>query len=291
MFFYSRKIGFVDYYINGVKSGNVGVVRQKVTSEGLHLSVELSGLEHWSNFCSQVYVGSAEGKRNVFQLDITGGNGRKEVLLPFSDIKGSGKLIFKFGNDCYGVTELCEVPEELLMHKKIEKAVIEKTVQKEEIKEEETNEEEKTEEKIKEEPQEMQYIQGEINAETLSDEEEELLEECMEPQPDKWEMIKRKYPILYPFRGQGPYVSIKPVDLQLLQGKYHSLAENSFLMHAFYQYRNLILGEYSMDGNTYFYVGVPGEFAKKEQTAAAMFGFEGYEYSGDLGYYLYRVEL
>ena len=124
-----------------------------------------------------------------------------------------------------------------------------------------------------------------------SEEMNELLSECMEPQPDKWEVIKKKYPILYPFKGQGPYVSIKPVDLQLLNNKYHHLSSNSYLMHGFYQYRHMILGEYSQEKGTFFYVGVPGEFVKKEQSSAAMFGFEGYEHSGDLGYYLYRVEL
>ena len=101
--------------------------------------------------------------------------------------------------------------------------------------------------------------------------ESDILCDCLEPQPDKWEVFKKKYPILYPFKGQGPYVSIKPVDLQLLDSAYYHLSNNSFLMHNFYKYKHLILGKYTWEKGTFFYVGVPGEFIKKEQNAAAMF--------------------
>lgn len=115
--------------------------------------------------------------------------------------------------------------------------------------------------------------------------------EYTKPPKDKWESVKKNYPVLYPFKGQGPYIFISPKDLQLLPEKYHHLSSNSYLMHGFYQYRHMILGEYSWERGTFFYVGVPGEYVPKEQSSAAMFGFEGYERSGDLGYYLYRVEL
>lgn len=249
MFLYGRKISFIDYYINGIKNGNVGVVRQKMTEEGVWWSVELFGLEQWNDFLCPVYVGGKDGKCEVCTVEVKAGCGKSEIMMPYDKLKAGQKekLFFAFDRNCYGVCNLFAIPENLKNKN--------------------------------------------LNLRELEAEEEELMEECLEPQPDKWERMKQRYPILYPFRGQGPYISIKPVDLQLLDSKYHSLSGNSFLMHGFCKYRHLILGEYASEGNTFFYVGVPGEFGRKDQSSAAMFGFEGYEYSGDLGYYLYRVEL
>lgn len=246
MFLYSRKVSFIDYYINGIKSGNMGIVRQRVTDDSLYLSVELSGLEKWRNGGLEISVGNIHGRKKLLEMEIKEGSGKSQFVLPLKELGSTEgcKLIFELEDNCYGIADVVETS-----------GVLSDVL---------TN---------CEEP------------------EEELLEECLEPQPDKWEVIKKKYPILYPFKGQGPYVSIKPVDLQLLNNKYHHLSNNSYLMHGFYQYRHMILGEYSQAQETAFYVGVPGEFVKKEQNSAAMFGFEGYEHSGDLGYYLYRVEL
>lgn len=253
MFVYNRKVSFIDYYINGIKSGNIGVVRRKVTGEGVSFQIELMGMETWRNGRIGISVGNGYEKKKLFEMDIKEGKGSGNYHVPLEELKGGdySKIIFELGSDCYGLAELCDLPKE------------------------------DTEEEV------MPPV-CEEDDEILQD---ELLADCMEPQPDKWEVIKKKYPILYPFKGQGAYVSIKPVDLQLLNKKYHHLSSNSYLMHGFYQYRHMILGEYAQEKGTFFYVGVPGEFVKKEQTSAAMFGFEGYEHSGDLGYYLYRVEL
>lgn len=249
MFFYKRKTSFIAYYINGIKSRSIGVVKQCLTEENLRLSVDLFGLEDWKDMQCQISVGDARERQPVFEMDVCKGRGEGEYSLPTEKLQkmNASKIFFALGNDCYGIADLCEIPEDIT------------------------------------------YKQKNENAEFIG--EEEQSDDCFEPQPDKWEVIKKKYPILYPFQGQGPYVSIKPVDLQLLDSKYHHLSDNTFLMHSFYQYKHLILGEYTWEKGTFFYVGVPGEFVKKEQNTAAMFGFEGYEHSGDLGYYLYRVAL
>lgn len=278
MFVYSRKVSFIDYYINGVKSGNIGVVRQKVTEENLFFEVEIFGLEKWRDSRVEVGVGNNRGRKKLFELKMKEGKGKADYIAPLGELRKEGydKVILDLGSDCYGIADLCELPDSLICDAKI--------TEKADFKEEEENISEEIYEESEAEEQNMEEV-------LLSEEVGDLLSECMEPQPDKWEIIKKKYPILYPFKGQGPYVSIKPVDLQLLNNKYHHLSSNSYLMHGFYQYRHMILGEYSQDKGTFFYVGVPGEFVKKEQDSAAMFGFEGYEHSGDLGYYLYRVEL
>jgi len=276
MFIYKRKTSFIAYYINGIKSRSIGVVKQCLTEENLKLAVELFGLEDWKTMRCQVSIGNVKERREIFEMDVCNGKGRCEYSLSMKELQkvNVSKIFFVFGNDYYGIADLCEVPE-YFAYKKEDKRGAEK-------------EDKQGEEQGAEQGAEQDDKQAE---EQEDDQDGELLNDCLEPQPDKWEVIKKKYPILYPFRGQGPYVSIKPVDLQLLDSKYHHLSNNSFLMHNFYQYKHLILGEYDWEKGNFFYVGVPGEFVKKEQNTAAMFGFEGYEHSGDLGYYLYRVEL
>lgn len=298
MFYYKRKTSFIEYYINGIKSRCIGIIKQKATEESLWCLIELSGLEEWKTMLCKVSVGDAKTRQEVSTIRIEGGMCREEIEITLKEIQTEQckKLFIDLGNDCYGIGDLCELPRR---NADVEDVQATEIVA---INGEPDGEIAPIEEHIIETEIERD---GEINNKLIGTEinsiDEEFVEktdsisevlcDCLEPQPDKWEVIKKKYPILYPFRGQGPYVSIKPVDLQLLDEKYHTLTENSFLMHAFYQYRHMILGEYEQDGSTYFYVGVPGEFVKKEQESAAMFGFEGYEHSGDLGYYLYRVEL
>ncbi len=281
MFCYKRKNVFIDYYINGIKSRSVGIVRQKLEDEKLLLKMEITGPVEWKNNLCKVSIGDGQREEKLTDIHIYNGRGSGVVVILRKEWKAKyyKKLFFFLGNDCYGVADIMELPE----IDKEQETVTEKVLMIENAEEEKESKEEN-----------QVLIQNEdIEEQTdcVEEHEEELLAECMEPQPDKWEVIKKKYPILYPFKGQGPYVSIKPVDLQLLSPKYHQLNQNSYLMHGFYQYRHMILGEYTQEKGTFFYVGVPGEFIKKEQTSAAMFGFEGYEHSGDLGYYLYRVEL
>ncbi len=328
MFYYKRKTSFIEYYINGIKSRCIGIVKQKVTEEGLWCLIELSGLEEWKTMLCKVSVGDAKTRQEVTTIRVEEGICRQEFEIPLKEIKAEQckKMFISFGSDCYGIADLCELPslkmadaeaesKRFMEEEKDYDITVARIADKsaaaefEEIRETDSVEARETY------PVEISEVhnEGKVNNDGTkevnnkaagmanSDKDEELIGEknsisevlcdCLAPQPDKWEVIKKKYPILYPFRGQGPYVSIKPVDLQLLDGKYHKLNDNSFLMHAFYQYRHMILGEYEQDGSAHFYVGVPGEFVKKEQDSAAMFGFEGYEHSGDLGYYLYRVEL
>ena len=293
MFVYERKVSFIGYYINGIRSGSIGVVRQKVTEDALWLKIEWCGNINCQNKPQRIGIADVAGREIIKDLpcNSTYNSGDLKIAIKELDPEKSRKIIFYFRDGCYGIADLCCIPcvgrddsnPDMEAKKTKEPSV-------EEISEPESAENAVEEDEFKSTENFCQ--EDKIEKETIqTGEQGEAMVECLENPTDKWEAIKRKYPILYPFKGQGPYVSIKPVDLQLLSPKYHGLADNSYLMHGFYRYRHMILGEYSMEKGTFFYVGVPGEFVKKEQTSAAMFGFEGYEHSGDLGYYLYRVEL
>ncbi|MBQ7832826.1 MAG: hypothetical protein IJ336_04515 [Lachnospiraceae bacterium] len=301
MFVYERKVSFIDYYINGIRSGNIGVVRQKVTEDILWLKVEwLSGADA-GNLPWRMVITTADRKEQCHEIKQNTAGNRWIYQIPLEELNPdkSKKIIFYFNDGNYGIADLCCLPERQAVYDRNLADEKPECGQKEEEGKNEKIEtdtgSQRNEKNIVSEIIEEKNVEDAVNQKELPasdcEESNEALAECLEAQPDKWETIKKKYPILYPFKGQGPYVSIKPVDLQLLSPKYHGLADNSYLMHGFYRYRHMILGEYSMEKGTFFYVGVPGEFVKKEQTSAAMFGFEGYEHSGDLGYYLYRVEL
>lgn len=65
------------------------------------------------------------------------------------------------------------------------------------------------------------------------------------------------------------YEKIQRQDLSRLPRKEWRLANNSFLLHGFYNYHHLLYIE--EDGN--IWIGVPGVFHEKEQQAARSFGF------------------
>ncbi|MCI8615803.1 MAG: hypothetical protein HFJ01_12075 [Lachnospiraceae bacterium] len=115
---------------------------------------------------------------------------------------------------------------------------------------------------------------------------------------DKWEELQRTYKKVHPFGDERVFLSIELKDFIVLQAPYQRLANNSFLLHGFYNYRHMILGpdkELGGDGNCY-YLGVPGTYFEREKMVAIMFGFEGFECDGAVeigkfGYYMRRVEL
>lgn len=65
------------------------------------------------------------------------------------------------------------------------------------------------------------------------------------------------------------YEKIQRQDLSRLPRKEWRIANNSFLLHGFYNYHHLLYIE--EDGNVW--IGVPGIYHEKEQEAARAFGF------------------
>ena len=129
---------------------------------------------------------------------------------------------------------------------------------------------------------------------------EELCEEIYE---DKWQQLRRLYPEIH-ICPEAQSILIRPRDVVILSEKYHELATNSFVLHAYYNYRQLLLFRY-MQNDIQYYLGVPGVYYEREQRIAQMFGFEGFEngearmqqdaynklYRGCFGYYMKHVEI
>lgn len=111
---------------------------------------------------------------------------------------------------------------------------------------------------------------------------------------DKWDQLRQIYPVVHPYEDERDYISIQPKDFVIMTGDYQHLANNSFLLHGFYNYRHIVLGR-ERDG--FFYLGVPGVYYEREKMVALMFGFEVFECNGGtaevgkFGYYLRKVKV
>ena len=130
-----------------------------------------------------------------------------------------------------------------------------------------------------------------------SEQMEEIRPEEQELHSDKWEQLRKIYPVVHPIREEEEYLKIAPKDFVIFSEKYQELVHNSFLLHGYYNYKHLILGKREKDGRVIYYLGVPGTFHDREKTVAVMFGFEAFDgkrepaENGDFGYYLRRVEI
>lgn len=112
----------------------------------------------------------------------------------------------------------------------------------------------------------------------------------------KWEQLSSGKKKVNLMGKESDYIQISPSDMIALSNPYHSLVNNAFLLHGYYNYNHLILGPAKGNKNSYF-IGVPGNFYKQEVNAARMFGFEYFENGtervevGDFGYYMKKVKL
>lgn len=135
---------------------------------------------------------------------------------------------------------------------------------------------------------------------------------------DKWEQLADTYPHVHIF-PEAQSLLIKPKDLVVLTQRYHSLISNSFVLHSYYNYRQLLLFRFDEkqtsenevraadleSTKTTYYLGVPGIYYEREKRIALMFGFEGFDigearmceeskreiYEGCFGYYMKQVEI
>lgn len=135
---------------------------------------------------------------------------------------------------------------------------------------------------------------------------------------NKWEQLADTYPRVHIF-PEAQSLLIKPKDLVVLTQRYHSLISNSFVLHSYYNYRQLLLFRFeepqlengrlkaANEGGSFveYYLGVPGVYYEREKKIAQMFGFEGFDigearmreeekreiYEGCFGYYMKQVEI
>lgn len=115
-----------------------------------------------------------------------------------------------------------------------------------------------------------------------------------------WEGVFRKLRlklnVFYPFEGEKiECVRMELGDIHEFPKKYWYLGNNSFLLHGFFNYKHIIMGETTENGKKEYFIGVPGVFQNQERIMAAMFGFPEFRTAqnaehktGNFGYW-YRI--
>ena len=256
---YKRQISYLDLMENQLKRGNAGFIKWEKYDECHILSVFINGLKDIFNKEVNIVL---ENGHSIGKIKIK--NGRAEGT--FLITRGEKDWSSEIGVIRIPLDENKELVAEFegIKHPVVMQAEEKETVQPNEIK---------------------------IDEEPITPEKETFLEST----PSVWEELSTSHEMIYPFENNAGCYRIFPKDIGLLHAKYHSLQNNQFLMHGYYNYRHLIILP-KKDGENAFWLGVPGIYHEREKMAARMFGFEKFEGTkkeyrvGDLGYYLITVE-
>jgi len=113
----------------------------------------------------------------------------------------------------------------------------------------------------------------------------------------KWEEIEGRYPGKSTFGDERKYIILTPSDFILLRNEDYRLVRNSFLVHNYSNYKELVLWKETKESEDSYYIGVKGIYDPRECRAAVYFGFERFECReeppkvGEFGYYMKRVSL
>ena len=88
-------------------------------------------------------------------------------------------------------------------------------------------------------------------------------------------------------------------DFKVLPQQYRNLANNSFLLHGFFNYHYILFGyEGENTAERKWFVGVPGVYQNQERMLAGIFGFPEFrtkqicvQKTGEFGYWYRYLEL
>jgi hypothetical protein len=262
---------YIDYMNNGKKERNIGFLR--VEDDGFH--VGLRGVpQQCGNSCRVYATNIYDEKILMGEIPIKGGYGMmKFEWNDKADFAHCIRVEIPMYGTRKGICVLREQPATILREKDYNIGHNNSSV-----------------------------LVSENKTATLAQEEhcQEIYEEIHE---DKWQQLLKLYPEIH-ICPEAQSILIRPRDAVILAEKYHELAANSFVLHAYYNYRQLLLFRYAQKEIQY-YLGVPGVYYEREQRIAQMFGFEGFEngearmqqdadkkvYRGCFGYYMKRVEI
>lgn len=98
---------------------------------------------------------------------------------------------------------------------------------------------------------------------------------------DLWEELYSNKEKVLLFAEDDIYdcIEIEPADIDRLPNVNWGLRNNSFLNHGYYSFRHLIVGrQHRQDGYEYI-IGVPGIYTRRDKSMASMYGFEHFKFS------------
>lgn len=92
---------------------------------------------------------------------------------------------------------------------------------------------------------------------------------------ERWKSMLEEYPVSQPFENKEiTCVRIELKDLRELPKRYWYLGNNSFLLHGFFNYHHLLIGNEVGEDDERWFLGVPGVYQPQERVMAAIFGFQ-----------------
>lgn len=321
--FYERKIRYLDYLENKERVRGVGFAKIELRDCLCELDIQVSGMHITDNFTRKLLLVGEDKEAALCEIVLE--RGRGSVYISGLDSLNLGNLGISYeelcgiripiaaGKEIYCVVregerrlEAVEQPESEKRLEAVEQ--LQEVVQTEDQRKEELRIQPASEEVAVEEPEEEIVEEQDIIAQNIEEFVNKALQaretdgEKLPPfnkglQESKWRQLESIYPHIKPFRDERDYLSIGPGDFVILTEKYYGMANNSFLLHGYYNYKHLILSRLEKRGNATYYIGVPGNFYEREKQVALLFGFESFECAeeparaGDYGYYMMRVEL
>lgn len=275
---YEKKTAYFDLIEDGERIGNAGFVKVIINNGQMRLTINITGLHKTDTLKTELRFVKEKTEIAIDVIQI------REGRCIYSRLFTEDELILLDARweKIHGVC--MHLGERRILRAKISTAVqvsANNGVGENEAQENEVYENE---------------ISGNVEAMSVSAKKQPLIHD------DKWMQLEDMFPHIHPFGDEREFLSIKPKDFVILTGNYQSLANNSFLLHGFYNYHHIILGKLPyVQNNTQnayeFYIGVPGVFYEREKAVALMFGFESFECenktakAGDFGYYMKRVEI
>lgn len=284
---YSKKISYLDYCENGERICGVGFVKTELRNDELTIYVNVRGLRHPEPSSPKVVLYCSSGEKLLGQIQLENGQGEMRhtchLLRDAKEENGNVRLLSLRIVLGEGREIRC------IWEKDSEKAL---KVQEYEGITERIEDEGTTERIVDENSDEIK--ESECPTEVKENEEPQTVVRLLE---DKWRQISAIYPHVQPFQDDRDFLSITPADFVMLTADSYRGANNSFLLHGFYNYRHLILTRLEQRGEILYYLGVPGNYYDREKQVAILFGFESFECAeepaqeGDYGYYMMRVQI
>ena len=271
------KIYYIDFIQNDVKVGNMGVIKGDM--RGFSCVIHLPRQFHELRCAVYAVIGQ---NKKVYLTDVYVMQGRGQARCDMEQNKMYewDSILVQVSAKSYGICML----------KKNEMTIKTRENQIQQIK--------KSQESYEKEKRQPEYKRKEQEGKDT------FIESLPPMKADKWEQLLQMYPQVHIF-PEAETIAIKPKDMIVLTKEYQDLATNSFVLHAYYNYRQLLLIRYSDKPQQQYYIGVPGIYFEREKRVAMLFGFEGFEngearlaqasgkstYVGCFGYYVKQVEI
>lgn len=310
---YRRFVTYLFQYEHAVKTRNCGFAKVEIRQGQCRMEIQVKGVSDGS-VTVYLFTGREKG---FFGVPI--GNLRIR--------NGAGTGIFSFATDPVGDTAwqmedmsgICirgteeafaasQWKDEELdwnnfrIYEKKEDNPGERTEEKLPAQPEGTVDDEQQPEKVREEKQEQQ---PEIHAtqtaavRVIPEGNGKGADSYMDAWEKQWERFAAVHPVFCPFDEAQDIFAVKMDlrDFKLLPKEYLSLANNSFLLHGYFNYKYLLFGYIEGEKRKWF-LGIPGVFQNQEQLLAGMFGFGEFrtkhmtkQKTGEFGYWYRFLEL